>query len=349
MTPSSNIDEPNGPDEIVPLINPIAVSIGDPSGIGPEVIAKAWERRVEGRLLPFFAVGDQRSISAVWDGPIATVVTAEEAAAAYDRALPVMHVQDADEIVPGKPNVHGARCALHSLELAVGLTRSGAAGATVTGPVAKAQLYAIGFTHPGQTEFIAERCGVSSINIAMMLVGSDLRTIPVTIHMPLREVAEKLTTELIVARVRTTERGLVRNFGIETPRIAVAGLNPHAGEGGKLGREEIEIITPAIQQLQAEGILVTGPHSPDTMFHPRARATYDAAVCLYHDQALIPIKTLYFDEGVNMTLGLPIVRTAPDHGTAFQIAGTNQAEPGAMMAAIRVAGECAELRAATGG
>ncbi len=343
MTPSSNIDER------VPLINPIAVSIGDPSGIGPEVIAKAWERRVEGRLLPFFAVGDQRSISAVWDGPIATVVTAEEAAAAYDRALPIMHVQDADEIVPGKPNVQGARCALHSLELAIGLTRSGAAGATVTGPVAKAQLYAIGFTHPGQTEFIAERCGVSSINIAMMLVGSDLRTVPVTIHMPLRDVAEKLTTELIVARIRTTERGLARNFGIENPRIAVAGLNPHAGEGGKLGREEIDIVAPAIEQLKAEGILVSGPHSPDTMFHPRARATYDAAICLYHDQALIPIKTLYFDEGVNMTLGLPIVRTAPDHGTAFQIAGTNQAEPGAMMAAIRVAGECAELRAATGG
>jgi len=343
VTPSSNIDE------LVPLINPIAVSIGDPSGIGPEVIAKAWERRVEGRLRPFFAVGDQRSISAVWDGPIATIMTAEEAATAYDGALPVMHVQDADEIMPGKPNVHGARCALHSLELAVGLARSGAAGATVTGPVAKAQLYAIGFTHPGQTEFIAERCGVSSINIAMMLVGSDLRTVPVTIHMPLRDVAEKLTTELIVARVRTTERGLARNFGIENPRIAVAGLNPHAGEGGKLGREEIDIIAPAIEQLKAEGIFVTGPHSPDTMFHPRARATYDAAVCLYHDQALIPIKTLYFDEGVNMTLGLPIVRTAPDHGTAFQIAGTNQAEPGAMMAAIRVAGECAELRASTCG
>ena len=345
----SNIDEPNVPDENVSLINPIAVSIGDPSGIGPEVIAKAWERRVEGGLRPFFAVGDRRSISAVWAGPTEIVATAEEAAAVYDRALPILHVEDADEIVPGKPNVQGARCALHSLELAVGLTRSGAAGATVTGPVAKAQLYNIGFTHPGQTEFIAERCGVSAVNIAMMLVGPGLRTVPVTIHMPLQDVSDTLTTELIVARVRTTDRGLAHNFGIETPRIAVAGFNPHAGEGGKLGREEIDIVAPAIAQLRAEGINVTGPHSPDTMFHPRARATYDAAVCLYHDQALIPIKTLYFDEGVNMTLGLPIVRTAPDHGTAFEIAGTNQAEPGAMMAAIRVAGECAQLRATQSG
>jgi 4-hydroxythreonine-4-phosphate dehydrogenase len=341
-TPSSNIDE------LVALINPIAVSIGDPSGIGPEVIAKAWERRSANALRPFFAVGDRRSIEGVWNGPIASIADPSEAAHQYDHALPIMHVEDADEIVPGQPNVQGARCALHSLELAVGLTRSGAAGAIVTGPVAKAQLYGIGFTHPGQTEFIAERCGVGAANIAMMLVGPDLRTVPVTIHVPLRDVPNRLTTELIVSRIRTTERGLARNFGIEVPRIAVAGFNPHAGEGGALGREEIDVILPAIEQLQAEGINVSGPHSPDTMFHPRARLTYDAAVCLYHDQALIPIKTLYFDEGVNMTLGLPIVRTAPDHGTAFQIAGLNEAEPGAMIAAIRVAAECAELRASNG-
>jgi 4-hydroxythreonine-4-phosphate dehydrogenase len=166
--------------------------------------------------------------------------------------------------------------------------------------------------------------------------------------MPLRAVPERLTSELIVSRVRTTERGLARNFGIETPRIAIAGLNPHAGEGGALGREEIEIVQPAIDQLVAEGINVSGPHSADTLFHARARATYDAAICLYHDQALIPIKTLYFDEGVNMTLGLPIVRTAPDHGTAFAIAGQGLAEPGAMIAAIRLAAECAEIRATQG-
>lgn len=329
-------------------INPIAVSIGDPSGIGPEVIAKAWERRSIYQLRPFFAVGDRRSISNIWEGPVTTVVTPEEAAEQYDRALPIMHVEDADDIVPGQPNVQGARCALHSLELAAGLARSGAAGAIVTGPVAKAQLYGIGFTYPGQTEFIAERCGVAALNTAMMLVGPDLRTVPVTIHVPLRDVPERLSTELIVSRVRVTERGLVRNFGIGAPRIAVAGLNPHAGEGGAIGTEEIEIIAPAIEQLRAEGVNISGPHSPDTLFHPRARATYDAAICLYHDQALIPIKTLYFDEGVNTTLGLPIVRTAPDHGTAFEIAGKNQAEPGAMIAAIRIAAECAEMRAANG-
>jgi len=329
-------------------MNPMAVSLGDPSGIGPEVIAKAWELRADFGLKPFFGVGDMRSISAVWHGPVAQINEPAEAEGRFAAALPIMHVEDADEIVPGQPNVQGARCALHSLELAVGLARSGTAGALVTGPVAKAQLYRIGFTHPGQTEFIAERCGVASANIAMMLVGPDLRTVPVTIHMPLRAVPERLTSELIVSRVRTTERGLARNFGIETPRIAIAGLNPHAGEGGALGREEIEIVQPAIDQLVAEGINVSGPHSADTLFHARARATYDAAICLYHDQALIPIKTLYFDEGVNMTLGLPIVRTAPDHGTAFAIAGQGLAEPGAMIAAIRLAAECAEIRATQG-
>lgn len=329
-------------------MNPIAVSLGDPSGIGPEVIAKAWQHRRDEGLHPFFAVGDLRSIGAVWNGPVVQIVEPAHAAGHFDSALPIMHVEDADEIIPGRPNVQGARCALHSLELAVGLTRSGAAGAIVTGPVAKAQLYGIGFTHPGQTEFIAERCGISLENIAMMLVGPGLRTVPATIHVPLAEVPERLSVDLIVARGRTTERGLIRNFGIGAPRIAIAGLNPHAGEGGAIGREEIEIVQPAIDQLRAEGIAVSGPHSPDTMFHERARKEYDAAICLYHDQALIPIKTLYFDQGVNMTLGLPIVRTSPDHGTAFAIAGKNIAEPGAMIAAIRLAAECAEMRATSG-
>lgn len=324
---------------------PIAVSLGDPSGIGPEVIAKSWAARDAHKLDPFFAVGDKRSVEAVWDGPVRQIVDPADAIDCFDDALPIMQVDDADDIVPGEPNMSGARCALHSLELAVGLARSGPASALVTGPVAKAQLYAAGFTHPGQTEFIAERCGVGPNNVAMMLVGPDLRTVPVTIHVPLREVPELLSVDLIVARARTTERGLVRNFGIERPRIAVAGFNPHAGEGGALGREEIDLVLPAIEILRSEGLDVTGPHSPDTMFHPRARALYDAAVCLYHDQALIPLKTLYFDDGVNTTLGLPIIRTAPDHGTAFQIAGRNEAEPGAMIAAIRVAAQCARIRA----
>lgn len=331
----------------MPALNPIAVSIGDPSGIGPEVIAKAWERREAHGLRPFFAVGDIRSISLIWDGPIAPIVDPAETTDRFATALPIMQVEDADEIIPGQPNMQGARCALHSLELAVGLARSGAAGALVTGPVSKVQLYDVGFTHPGQTEFIAERCGIAAANIAMMLVGPDLRTVPITIHIPLKDVPEKLTTEMIVSRIRTTERGLARNFGIEAPRIVIAGLNPHAGEQGALGREEIDIIQPALDQLLAEGIVVEGPLAPDTMFHARARKTYDAAICLYHDQALIPLKTLYFDEGVNMTLGLPIVRTSPDHGTAFGIAGQNLAEPGAMIAAIRLAAECAAVRAAS--
>jgi len=330
------------------IMNPIAVSLGDPSGIGPEVIAKAWMLRRDHGLKPFFAVGDRRSIEAVWSGPVSQIVDPSDTISCFDDALPIMQVDDADDIIPGEPNMPGARCALHSLELAVGLTRANNAGALVTGPVSKSQLYTAGFTHPGQTEFVAERCGVGRDNIAMMLVGPDLRTVPVTTHMPLREVAEIVTSDMIVARVRTTERGLVRNFGIENPRIAVAGFNPHAGENGALGREEIDIVMPAIEQLLSDGIRVTGPHAADTMFHARARARYDAAVCLYHDQALIPLKTLYFDQGVNTTLGLPIIRTAPDHGTAFEIAGKDRAEPGAMIAAISLAAHCAEIRAARG-
>jgi 4-hydroxythreonine-4-phosphate dehydrogenase len=214
----------------------------------------------------------------------------------------------------------------------------------VTGPVAKEQLYAIGFSHPGQTEFVAERCGVAQSNVAMMLAGPSLRTVPVTTHLPLSKVAGRLTTQLIESRGRSALRGLQRNFGIAEPRLAVAALNPHAGEGGALGREEIEIIEPAIAALRAEGWNVTGPHPADTMFHERARAQYDAALCMYHDQALIPLKALHFDEGVNITLGLPIVRTAPDHGTAFDIAGQDRADPRAMAAAILLAAKCAALR-----
>jgi 4-hydroxythreonine-4-phosphate dehydrogenase len=191
---------------------------------------------------------------------------------------------------------------------------------------------------------VAERCGIAAENVAMMMVGPDLRTVPVTIHRPLARVVEALTTELIVSRSRTVARGLQRDFGIERPRLAIAGLNPHAGEGGNMGREEIDIIGPAVQILRDEGLDVSGPHSPDTMFHAAARAAYDAAICMYHDQALIPLKTLHFDTGVNMTLGLPVLRTSPDHGTAFGIAGRGEANPRAMIAAILLAGQCARAR-----
>ena len=324
---------------------PLAVALGDPAGVGPEIAAKAWARREAEGLAPFFVVGDVRSIEAVWNGPIARISDPSEARAAFGAALPLIQLEDAGEIVPGHPNIAGARCSLDSLELAVGLTRSGAASAIVTGPVSKAQLYGIGFVHPGQTEFVAERCGIARENVVMMLAGPTLRTVPITTHIPLKDVHDLISTDLIVSRARTTERGLARDFGIERPRLAIAGLNPHAGESGALGREEIDIVIPAIEQLREEGIEIEGPLAADTMFHPRARARYDAALCLYHDQALIPLKTLHFDEGVNITLGLPIVRTSPDHGTAFGIAGKNAADPGATIAAIQLAYRCAENRA----
>ena len=327
-------------------MRPLAVSLGDPAGIGPEIVAKSWSLREKHVLPVFFAVGDVRSIAAVWDGPVVRVSSPQEVAGVFDDALPLMQVEDAGEITPGEPNTPGARCSLDSLETAAGLTRSGAAAALVTAPVSKAQLYAIGFNHSGQTEFVAERCGVSPDNAVMLLAGPSLRTVPITTHVAMRDVPDLLSIDLIVAKARATDRGLTRNFGIEKPRLAIAGFNPHAGENGALGREEIELILPAVELLRAEGLDVVGPLAADTMFHPRARITYDAALCMYHDQALIPLKTLHFDEGVNMTLGLPIVRTAPDHGTAFDIAGQDRADPGAMIAAILMARQAADCRAA---
>ncbi|MBC7520825.1 MAG: 4-hydroxythreonine-4-phosphate dehydrogenase PdxA [Sandarakinorhabdus sp.] len=325
---------------------PLAVSIGDPAGIGPEIVAAAWAARVTENLPPFFAIGDRRALAAVWDGPVETLGAPADAAAAFDHALPLVQVDDPGEIVPGDPNLAGARCALDSLEIAVGLARNGFAGGIVTGPVSKVQLYNIGFNYPSQTEFLAARCGISACNAVMMLAGPTLRTIPVTVHAALADVPRLLTTDLIVARARIAARSLARDFGIARPRLVIAGLNPHAGECGTLGREEIDIIRPAIDILIAEDIDIRGPLSADTMFHADARARYDVALCMYHDQALIPLKTLHFDEGVNVTLGLPIVRTSPDHGTAFDIAGKSIASPRAMIEAIRMAGACAARRLA---
>lgn len=320
--------------------------MGDPAGVGPEVIAKAWAARSIAALPRFFAVGDARAIERVWKGPVAKINDLREVDGAFDQALPVLTVEDDGEITPGEPDADGARCALHSLELAVGLARSGAARALVTGPVSKAQLYDIGFNYPGQTEFVAERFGVARENAVMMLAGPSLRVVPMTTHVALADVPGLLSIDLIVAKARATARGLRRNFGIEKPRLAFAGLNPHAGESGALGHEEIEVIEPAIVILREEGIAAVGPFAADTMFHARARSHYDAALCCYHDQALIPLKALHFDDGVNITLGLPVVRTSPDHGTAFPLAGQNQAEPGAMIAAILMAAEAAAHRAA---
>ena len=325
---------------------PFAVSLGDPAGIGPEIVAKSWVMREARGLPPFFAVGDAASLRAVWLGPVEVVSTPEEAAEVFGKALPCLQVADAGEITPGMPSIDGARTAFQALEVAVGLARSGSAAGIVTAPVGKEQLYGVGFTHPGQTEFIAERCGVAPHNAVMMLAGPSLKVVPITIHIPLAEVSSVLTIDLIRARAITTAKGLQRNFGIGRPRLVVAGLNPHAGEGGALGREEIEVIRPAVESLLAEGYDIQGPIAADALFHSRARETYDAALCMYHDQALIPLKALHFEDGVNITLGLPIIRTAPDHGTAFDIAGQDRADPRAMAAAIRMAAECASYRSA---
>lgn len=324
--------------------SPLAISLGDPAGIGPEVIAKCWDNRVLFDLPPFVAIGDPRSVAAVWDGPIELVEDPRQADAAFDQALPLIQLLSAKADHPGHPSVAGAHCSLDALEIAVGLARSGSASAVVTGPVSKDQLYGIGFQHPGQTEFVAERCGVAPSNVVMMLAGPSLRTIPVTTHMPLAEVAGTLTVGIIESRGRAALRGLQRNFGIAEPRLAVTGLNPHAGEGGRLGMEEKEIIEPAIALLAAEGWRVTGPHPADTLFSPQSRSRFDAILCMYHDQALIPIKAIHFEDAVNVTLGLPIVRTAPDHGTAFDIAGQDRADPRPMAAAIRMAAGITALR-----
>ena len=331
---------------------PLALSLGDPAGIGPELACAAWLARREAGLAPFFVVGSMSVLAGAAQAcgltvPLRAIDAPDAAAGWFDEVLPVLDMAGLD-YAPGVPSKAGAELAVQSLETATGLARSGAAAALVTGPVAKALLAAIGFTHPGQTEFVAERCGVSPRNAVMMLAGPSLRVVPVTVHNALSAVPGLLTIELIRNRTAIAAAALNRDFGIERPRIVVAGLNPHAGENGRFGREEIDTIAPAVALLRAEGIDVTGPLAADGMFHAEARTHYDLAVCMYHDQALIPLKALDFDHGVNVTLGLPIVRTSPDHGTAFAIAGTGQARVGPTLAAIRMAGECAARRAAAG-
>ena len=323
---------------------PVAVTMGDPAGVGPEVTARAWAARNENHLPPFVAIGDIAAIAAVWDGPVARVGDMDDVIRTFDDALPVWHLEDSGPLTPGAPTPAGATCALHALETGIGLTRNQASSALVTGSVSKYALHGIGYTHPGQTEFIAERCGVTATNAVMMLAGPTLRVVPLTVHIPLSEVSDRLTVELIVAKARIVARGLRRDFGIDAPRIALAGLNPHAGENGQLGSEEKDIMAPAVAQLAEEGIIVDGPMAADGLFAPAVRARYDALLCAYHDQALTPFKALHFHDGVNLTLGLPIIRTSPDHGTAFNIAGTGTADPGPTIAAISMAATLAVAR-----
>lgn len=323
--------------------------MGEPAGISGEITLKAWYGRGD-TLPPFFVIDDPARLRTVGrqlslDVPIATIADPAEALEAFGSALPVLPEPLARDVTPGRPDPALGRAVLASIERAVALVGAGAAAAVVTNPIHKKTLYDSGFRHPGHTEFLAALAGDKAQPV-MMLVGAGLRVVPVTIHVPLREAIASLSTDRIVAVGRIVGRALRQDFGIETPRLAVAGLNPHAGEDGAMGREDAEIVAPAVAELRAAGLSVAGPLPPDTMFHDAARARYDAALCMYHDQALIPLKTLAFDTGVNVTLGLPFVRTSPDHGTAFNIAGKGIANPASLVAAIKLAGALARRRRA---
>jgi 4-hydroxythreonine-4-phosphate dehydrogenase len=321
---------------------PIALTMGDPAGIGPELLPRAWLAREE-IAAPFFALADPEALRRLTrdlglDVPIAVVAPAD-AAETFARALPVVPLANPANARPGAPSADFAAATIESIERAVNHARSGEARAIVTNPIAKKSLYEAGFRHPGHTEFLgalAEGWGGAARPV-MMIWSPLLAVVPVTIHIALAEVPAALTRDLIVSTARIVAAEMARRFGVARPRLALAGLNPHAGEGGAMGREEIETIAPAIASLRAEGLDVVGPLSPDTMFHPAARARYDVALTMYHDQGLIPAKTLAFDDGVNVTLGLPFVRTSPDHGTAFDIAGKGVANPSSLIAAIRLA------------
>ena len=331
---------------------PLACSIGDPAGIGPELICEAWARREAEQLPPFFVVGGAGLLAEAahqrgLDMPVESIEDAADASSVFAQALPVLG-SGGVKYAPGEPTRTGAKLALDSLESATGLVLMGEASGLVTGPIAKGLLAMVGFDHPGQTEFLAHACGVAADEAVMMLAGPSLKAVPVTVHCALADVPGLVTTKLIGRKARIVAEALARDFGIANPRIAIAGLNPHAGEDGRFGDEEVRIITPAVEALQSAGFEARGPLPADAMFTPRARATYDAAICMYHDQALVPLKALDFDEGVNVTLGLPIVRTSADHGTAFDIAGKGSADPGATIAAIRMAGEIARRRASHG-
>lgn len=328
---------------------PLALSVGDPSGIGPETAIAAWARRQSDGLPAFYLLADPALIEArarlIGANVQIARTTPAQAAAAFGAALPVVPLAARFADRPGHPETANAAGIVEAIDRSVADCLAGHAAAVVTCPIAKKPLYDAGFRFPGHTEYLAylaARHTGSEAMPVMMLAGPDLRTVPVTIHIPLTDVPKALTSDLIVATARITANDLERRFGLKKPRLAISGLNPHAGEGGAMGGEDESIVRPAIDALRAEGINAFGPLPADTMFHPRARAGYDVAICMYHDQALIPIKTLAFDEGVNVTLGLPFIRTSPDHGTAFDIAGKGIARPDSLIAALRLARELAD-------
>lgn len=331
----------------MPTPAPLALSLGEPAGIGPEIVAAAW-RALSAEGPAFCVIGD----AALMRGqsvPVQAMPSIGDAPAVFARALPVLDIPLPAPVTPGRPEAANAASVADWIETAVGLALSGEASGVVTSPIAKAPLYAAGFRFPGHTEFIADLTADAPFGgtrgPVMMLTARDLRACLVTIHAPLSQVPELVTAERVIRTARVVHEALRRDFGIARPRLALAALNPHAGESGSIGLEEIEVLRPAAEALRAEGITITDPLPADTMFHDEARATYDAALCLYHDQALIPVKTLDFWGGVNTTLGLPVIRTSPDHGTGFDIAGKGVARPDSLIAAIRLAGQMAAARA----
>jgi 4-hydroxythreonine-4-phosphate dehydrogenase len=328
---------------------PLALTLGEPAGIGPDIALQCWRRRYELSLPPFYILGDKAFLTAraalLGFDLTCRSVDPSQAAQLFDTALPVVDLAQPVTTAPGRPDASSAPAAIGAIQQAVADVVEGRAAALVTNPIAKSVLYAAGFRHPGHTEYLAhlaqERTGDALPHPVMMIWSETLAVVPVTIHIALKDVPGLLTQDLIVETARIVAHDMAQRFGIARPRIAVAGLNPHAGENGTIGREDEEVVKPAIAQLQAEGLEVRGPLSADTLFHASARATYDVALCMYHDQALIPVKTLAFDQGVNVTLGLPFVRTSPDHGTAFDIAGTGKANPDSLAAALRLAARLA--------
>lgn len=331
-----------------PPAAPLALSLGEPAGVGPEIVAAAW-RALQAAGPAFVAIGDAALLRRQ-GVPVEAIADPAEAGRVFARALPALDLPLPAPVTPGRPDPANAAAVADGIEAAVALAVSGAASGVVTAPIAKAPLYAAGFRFPGHTEFLAELTAdvpfAGTRGPVMMLTAKDLRAALVTIHEPLAAVPALVTAERVRHVARVVHEALRRDFGIAAPRLALAALNPHAGEGGAMGREEIGVLGPAAAALRAEGIAITDPLPADTMFHDEARAGYDAAVCLYHDQALIPVKTLDFWGGVNVTLGLPVVRTSPDHGTGFDIAGKGVARADSLVAALRLAAEMAGMRAA---
>lgn len=334
------------------MAKPLALTTGEPAGIGPDIAIKAWLRRKELAVPAFYLLGDREFLAGrarVLGLEVEFAdVRAEDAQATFANALPVVSTGCSATAQPGRPDGTSADAALASIRQAVGDVIAGRAGAVVTNPIAKSVLYRAGFRHPGHTEFLAELAanGGRAPQPVMMLWSPALAVVPVTIHLSLSDAIAQLSSDLIVSTVRIVVAGLKARFGLANPRLAVSGLNPHAGEDGSLGAEELTIVAPAVEILRKEGVAIRGPLPADTMFHEAARKTYDCAICMYHDQALIPIKTIAFDDAVNVTLGLPFVRTSPDHGTAFDIAGTGRADPSSLIAALHLAARLAAAQPA---